>query len=290
MEARAKIFVVLLVLVAHYSAAATISGTAFEWHTLEPLAEVIIEINTVPKQVIVAEDGSYSLNVGKGNYTLRAQYFEANRLKYEASEEITVKEEGSFNLDLIMLPVLDDDTTLLDDFNQAVGVTLDDTTEKQNGDLGKVAAGLVLLIVAIALFFLVAGRVTKKVTGLETERIGVGEKAQRVSEAVDNAVSKEVGRISGKERDVRQGNEKPEKGIDWKQGEQKLGKDLGEIISLLGDYGGRMTQKEIREKTNLGEAKLSLMVAELENMGKIKKFKQGRGNIIVLKEKSGETK
>jgi len=46
--------------------------------------------------------------------------------------------------------------------------------------------------------------------------------------------------------------------------------------------GGRMTQKEIRKHINLSEAKISLVIAELEDSGKIKKIKKGRGNILIL--------
>ena len=61
-------------------------------------------------------------------------------------------------------------------------------------------------------------------------------------------------------------------------------KELDEVLGIIKNYGGRITQKELREKLSHGEAKVSLIVAELEHLGKIKKFKKGRGNIIVLKE------
>jgi len=46
---------------------------------------------------------------------------------------------------------------------------------------------------------------------------------------------------------------------------------------------GRTTQKEIRMKFPSSEAKISLIISELEHKGLIKKIKKGRGNIIVLK-------
>ena len=61
-------------------------------------------------------------------------------------------------------------------------------------------------------------------------------------------------------------------------------KELEEVLSIIKNYGGRITKKELREKLPHSEAKVSLIVAELEHNGKIKKFKKGRGNIIVLKE------
>jgi uncharacterized membrane protein len=60
---------------------------------------------------------------------------------------------------------------------------------------------------------------------------------------------------------------------------------LEKIITLLRKNSNRMTQKEIRKEIPLSEAKISLMIAELESIGKVKKIKKGRGNIIVLNNK-----
>ncbi len=70
-----------------------------------------------------------------------------------------------------------------------------------------------------------------------------------------------------------------------KQKEEKIFSDdneLNKVILILKEHGGRATQKEIRRNIPLSEAKISLMIAELESEGKIKKIKKGRGNIIVL--------
>lgn len=58
---------------------------------------------------------------------------------------------------------------------------------------------------------------------------------------------------------------------------------LDQIIKLIKKEGGRTTQKDLRKQIPLSEAKISLMIAELEHEGKIKKIKKGRGNIIILK-------
>jgi len=55
-----------------------------------------------------------------------------------------------------------------------------------------------------------------------------------------------------------------------------------DILAILKETGGRMTQKELRKRLPYGEAKVSLLVAELEAKGLIKKLKRGRENIIVL--------
>jgi len=59
--------------------------------------------------------------------------------------------------------------------------------------------------------------------------------------------------------------------------------DLRNVLEIIKKGGGRATQKEIRKQIPLSEAKISLMIAELESEGKIKKIKKGRGNILVLR-------
>lgn len=44
----------------------------------------------------------------------------------------------------------------------------------------------------------------------------------------------------------------------------------------------RTTQKEVREQFPLSEAKISLMISDLESRNLIRKIKKGRGNIIIL--------
>ena len=59
--------------------------------------------------------------------------------------------------------------------------------------------------------------------------------------------------------------------------------DLKKVIEFIKKEGGRATQKDIRKHFPQSEAKISLILAELEDSGKIKKIKKGRGNIIILK-------
>ncbi|MBS3149146.1 hypothetical protein J4455_00425 [Candidatus Woesearchaeota archaeon] len=43
-----------------------------------------------------------------------------------------------------------------------------------------------------------------------------------------------------------------------------------------------MTQKDIRKELKISEAKVSLILTQLESEGRIKKIKKGRGNIVIL--------
>ncbi|MBS3139539.1 hypothetical protein J4479_00905 [Candidatus Woesearchaeota archaeon] len=59
---------------------------------------------------------------------------------------------------------------------------------------------------------------------------------------------------------------------------------LEQALEIVRKHDGRIHQKTLRQELlHLSEAKVSLIVAELEHKGLIEKFKKGRGNIIVLK-------
>ncbi len=65
---------------------------------------------------------------------------------------------------------------------------------------------------------------------------------------------------------------------------QELPDDLKEVIDIIVKNDGRITQKELRTKVKHSEAKVSLMISDLESRGLVRKFKKGRGNVIILEE------
>ncbi len=64
-----------------------------------------------------------------------------------------------------------------------------------------------------------------------------------------------------------------------------LPEDLAKVVEIIRKEGGRITQKDLRKKLGYSEAKMSLVIADLERRGIIEKIKKGRGNIIFLKGK-----
>ena len=71
-----------------------------------------------------------------------------------------------------------------------------------------------------------------------------------------------------------QNEEKPEPAAFVPDDETK------KVLETIKANEGRMTQKELREILNFSDAKMSLILSELEHYGKIKRFKKGRGNIV----------
>ena len=70
-----------------------------------------------------------------------------------------------------------------------------------------------------------------------------------------------------------------------KKEEKKEEDESEKVLAFIKKEGGRTTQKDIRKQSNLSEAKISLIISELESKGIVKKIKKGRGNVIVLEKK-----
>lgn len=62
---------------------------------------------------------------------------------------------------------------------------------------------------------------------------------------------------------------------------KELPEDLYNLYDTILKMGGRTTQKDLRKKIAFSEAKVSLMLDDLEDRGLIKKIKKGRANIII---------
>lgn len=204
--------------------AATIHGTSYDTSLL-PIDQAIIEINTEPKQTIVTQNGQYSFNVPIGEYTITAVATVDNEFLTE-NQNISVKDNGDYTLDLILFPEIDDFEDPLD-FEIEPGLD-----EKK--PLTSLWMGLIIIFIAIVVWFFLKNKKPKKTLTKKTE-----EEIQDEDEELD-----------------------------------KIYKIIKEAK--------RITQKEIRKQTSLSEAKISLIISQLEAENKIKKIKKGRTNIILL--------
>ncbi len=59
--------------------------------------------------------------------------------------------------------------------------------------------------------------------------------------------------------------------------------DLQNVLSYITSQGGRVNQKDIVKNLQYSEAKISLMIDELEAQGLVKRIKKGRGNLVISK-------
>ena len=210
---------VMLLLFPQLVFSATIYGTIYDL-SLDKAKDVRVEINTEPKQLYVSKNGSYAFNVPNGNYKVEAKQYIGNFLESSVLENITVKDDGNYVLDLILFPSLDEgeleyDIDIINPFPET----------RTNIQLL-----ILFLVIAFIVFYIIRNTSFK----------------------------------AKKEEDI----------------------DLERIIKIIKQEGGRTTQKHIRKQIPLSEAKISLMIDELEHKGVIEKIKKGRGNIIILKSKT----
>ncbi|NJD78068.1 MAG: hypothetical protein FIB08_13420 [Candidatus Methanoperedens sp.] len=230
--------------------AAALHGTIYEWSDFEkPLKNAIVEVNSTPLQYTVSTTGTYSFNLSPGNYSIRAKYYRNNILEYAAEEEMIIDKEGDFIHDILLFPPTDPEDEMLGDIN----LTKDIDMVNDSG-INDYFSFILVFVLLIILFFYF-----------------LWKKKSRIIEPVSNESAKIQPIKTGENRDEAKREELPA--------------DLKDLYDLILGMGGRTTQKEIRKKIAFSEAKVSLMIADLEDRGLIKKIRRGRSNIIIAENK-----
>jgi len=219
---RCIVYLLSLLLLVSFASAATIYGNIYDL-SLDKMENVIVEIDTEPKQQYISKNGSYAFNVPAGEYTVEAKYYISDILESSVTENINVKNEGNFVLDLILFPVIDSELV-----EEVEDISFEDDYFKKR-DYSLVI--LIVVVVIVILLFLYFGKRKKPI-------------AQDVTKSKGDYYDRVFSIIKGNKR---------------------------------------ITQKEIRKQIPLSEAKISLIIAELEHKGLIEKIKKGRGNILILK-------
>ena len=246
-----KLIIVLMLLISIENCyAATIYGNIYDPDLNQIKGRVEVEVDSSPRQYQVSTDGTYSFFLLVGKYTIKAKYEEHGRLKYIAEERIVVRDEGRFIHDIVMYPSPEEEERLI---NETIG----EPSNKKQAILLFVIIGSVFVIsILLVVYFLKKGK--KKGYMQEKEKgsfSATEEKKEEISESFDKTKEEEI--------------ESPE--------------SLDTMIKIIKENNGRMTQKDIRKKIPLSEAKISLMITELEDKEIVKRIKKGRGNIIILK-------
>ncbi len=204
---------ILLILILPVNGA-VIKGNIYSWELNKIGA--IVEINTTPKQRIVALNGSYMFEIPLGTYEIKAYSIDGNLF---CNETVNVTRNGTYTIDLILFPRLEESKLNITELDFAFESGIDQT--------------IIYVVIAIC--------------------------------SLSALITYTLFRIFRRKR------------IDI------LPNDLKIVLELIKSAGGRITQKELREKLGWSEAKLSLVLSDLERRGLIEKYKKGRGNIIFLK-------
>ena len=217
--------------------AATIYGTVYDL-SLSKVTNSEVEINSSTRQMMVAKNGTYSFEVQNGFYVISSKQFQKNSIVSASKDNITVKQEGSYVIDLILFPELSGGFSEADPIE--INESFLDTSKSKNYSWIPIVGVLAIMFLAVFYYFFAKSRKIK--------------------------IAK---------------HESPKENFGKEENSNAGG--LNKLINIIKQEGGRATQKDIRKQIPLSEAKISLMITELEHKGVVEKIKKGRGNVIILK-------
>ncbi len=252
--------------------AAIVHGVVYNWENLKPLPKAIVVVNTTPEQRLVTPNGNYSFNLPPGHYVIRAFYYKNGRLVLYTEDNITIENaSGSYIVDLILFPPLNFNFTQPDVEFPAPSAT--PASGGQNNVSVYVIFVSALIAGVLVAFYLFKGFKKRKVES-DSGACELSPEPEKPEPVKVEPVKPEM----PEETEVKTEVKEPEKGVPC------LPEDLAEALDEIVRAGGRITQKELRKKLGYSEAKVSLILTDLERRGYIEKVKVGRGNVVFLKD------
>lgn len=241
-----------LVLAIGFAEAATLKGHVYN-RNLTKLNDVVVVVNSNPPQRYIVKDSMYEFQLPTGNYRISARTFSDDANIFGSDDDFTVNREGVFVFDLVLEP-LDED---------ALNQTLPPPDQpKYWFGLDRnmfIFVDILFGIIIISLLFFIIRFYRKKIKLLEGKSKKAEEEVAEAKEKVKEAKEVKV------ETDIEN---------EFDENTQKM--------YLLVKKEKQITQKDVRKQFDLSEAKISLILTDLQNLGIIKRIKKGRGNVIIF--------
>jgi uncharacterized membrane protein len=239
------IFLTILILSCSLVYAATLQGTIYG-STLLVEPDVLVEISSTPAQKYLAKSGKYEFTLPQGEYILTAR-----KGFLTITEEVNILQEGTFTLDLFLLPDFTDEDELWQETDENFFTNEDVTslsTPLTRKDLSYIVAGFVFLLAIFRIY-----RAHRKYGSLRIFKKRLRTERAKTIEEHKADLATEPGHLEN-------------------------------AIAIIKKHDGRISQKQLRrEMLYISEAKVSLILTELEHQNKIEKVKKGRGNVILWK-------
>lgn len=225
-----------------------VHGKVYDWSTFEAIDVAVVQVNTTPIQKSVTANGSYAFYVPAGDYALMAEA-RGPTGPMSAQENITVPSTGDFVIDLLLFPA--DDLAILRDLNESLPETVDEGASDGQWWALPALAGLAAAVLLIGGGAYLVLKYTHSRSRTPQEPMTAVTGATPVPVSIDS-----TGRV--------------------------LRQDCKDVMAAIAKNGGRMTQLDLRKTLPYSEAKISLIVSELEDAGLLRKIKKGRGNVLIL--------
>lgn len=266
---------------------ATVHGVTYLWDTFEPLNDTLIDINSNPPQSIVAKNGKYSFELVPGEYIITARYYKNNTLTYSKEATFTIEGEGNYVFDLLLYPVSEYPAT------ETVSANINNPNNVNPPEQTRTGSSTIsYLLTALTLSLLLGGGYKFSRKHKNRDKNTFQEGKFNISGLLVKGLGKSIG--SG----VRPGFGNLEETVsitepitetaDNSETEAAalkklpISTELRRVMDVIRSHKGQITQKDLRSRLEYSEVKVSLMLTELEKRGLIKKFKNGRENIVVL--------
>jgi len=230
---------------------AQVHGSIYN-HDLTVIRDVVVLVNSTPQQRHVSKYGGYSFDLEPGSYTIRATLTQNFITKEIASEDVTISQDGTYIVDLFIHPDVN--------ITQAFAESENPWWVYATWIIGSL---LVVLILFVAILF------------LRTFFWKRGQDNPKTNDSSTTSVSESQVHFN-----IEIDSENPIIPIQIEDDREVLKK---RILELLAKNDGQLSQKEIRKKTMLSEAKISHTISELYTEQKVTKIRQGRSNIVILK-------
>ncbi|NQV08677.1 hypothetical protein HQ529_02360 [Candidatus Woesearchaeota archaeon] len=100
---RKVLYLFFVLLLVESALGATIKGNLFD-ASLQPLNNVVVEVNSTPTQRVIVKEESFLFSLPIGTYKITATYETSSGILY-AEEVLSVQDEGRYNLDMFLTPV-----------------------------------------------------------------------------------------------------------------------------------------------------------------------------------------
>jgi uncharacterized membrane protein len=253
--------VAILALLLPFSSAAKIYGEIYNIE-LEPVG-ALVKINTTPEQKAIFH-GNYSFYVPLGVYMLEAFSVEKG-IVYSDSELLKIEQEGNYRVDLILMET-EEELFLNDTELNSIVELLNLISEEKKTNWKAIAIAIAIAAFIFVVLVIVVVKLRKR---KKAERLRKGKARRKGKEKAKEAEAK-----------AREESEESKEKILELLRTDTFKKQVIDILQKE----RRILQRDLRKKLNVSEAKLSLLVSELEAEGKVKKIKRGRTNILIWQE------
>ncbi len=269
----ALFFLIFVLISVNLTYGAIIKGQVYN-STLDEINDVIVIINSNPIQRYIVKDGTYFFELPPGRYKLIARTFADEENVLGTDVDLIITKEGSFVVDLIL------EEMTKEQLKEEIPKPYEEETNNNETNIfNNIKANTIitssLILIGIILLLAILIYLIKNKSNLKNKK---KDTTQSINfELISDNNNRDNDEIYEIKDTTKKEDIKDETKIDINSNDEYLNK----VLNLI-KKEKRITQKEIRKNFDLSEAKISLIISELEEKKIIKKIKKGRGNIIIF--------